>query len=508
MSTAGAGVRIAPSPFARDVLMAGATAVMTMASLVLVTGWLAAGLGPAAFAVYALSRRVLSAAASVAPGPLGVALARALAAAPERHERDAYLWAGTLLAIGPALAIVGVGAAFPAFWANLLLSDARYEPELLAILGLIVANAVYSLVFARLRGISEIGSANLWQLWVLAIGPLIVVGFTARRGPVALILLLLAAVSLTALVPLVAWLARAARAGVRPADLRRPLRSLFRYTIPRLPGTAALACLLALGPLLAPYFGDLREAGYLVAAQSVLRVAEVGTAGFGLVVLPKVSALQARQREPFLRERVEDLVGLVLHLGLFAACQLAIWAPEIVQVWLGAAYQEAVPMIRVLLIALVPYLGYTLLRSVIDGMEERPVNTLNLYAALACTAVLSLLFGVSGLGAFGLALAAAAGFAVVGALTFRFLWRSLRFGGAHIHAASAVALNVMAALTMLLVRSVLLDRLGQAGILVAGAGLSGVLLLGYLLALRRLEVRWLIEIEARLVRRGGSGRRQ
>jgi O-antigen/teichoic acid export membrane protein len=504
VSTTEAGVQIAPSPFARDVLMSGATAVMTMASLVLVTGWLAAGLGPAAFAVYALSRRVLSAAASVAPGPLGVALARALAGAREQRERDAYLWAGTVLVIGPTLAIVGVGAAFPAFWASLLLSDARYGPEFVAILGLIVANVVYSLVFARLRGTSEIGSASLWQLWVLAIGPLIVVGFMAGRGPVAVILLLLAAVSLTALVPLVVWLARAARAGIRPADLRRPLRGLLRYSVPRLPGTAALACLLALGPFLAPYFGDLREAGYLVAAQSVLRVAEVGTAGFGLVVLPKVSALQARQREQFLRERVEDLVGLVLHLGLFAACQLAIWAPEIVQVWLGAAYREAVPVVRVLLIALVPYLGYTLLRSVIDGMEERPVNTLNLYAALACTTILSLVFGVGGLGAFGLALASAAGFGVVGALTFRFLWRRLRFGGAHLHAGSAVVLNLTAALVMLLLRSVLLGRLGPAGMLVAGAGLSGVLLLGYLLALRRLQVRWLVEVETRLLRRGGN----
>ncbi len=113
--------------------------------------------------------------------------------------------------------------------------------------------------------------------------------------------------------------------------------------MPRIPGAAALAGLTAVGPLLAPYFGDLREAGFLVAAQSVLRVAEVGAAGFGLVVLPKVSALQARQQDHFLQARVEDLVGLVLHVGLFAACQLAIWAPEIIRVWLGAAYDAAVP---------------------------------------------------------------------------------------------------------------------------------------------------------------------
>jgi O-antigen/teichoic acid export membrane protein len=201
---------------------------------------------------------------------------------------------------------------------------------------------------------------------------------------------------------------------------------------------------------------------------------------------------------------VEDLVGLVLHLGLFSACQLAIWAPEIVQVWLGVQYREAVPVIRVLLIALVPYLGFTLLRSVVDGMEERPVNTLNMYVALGCTAVLSVVFGVLGLGGLGLAWASAAGFAVVGGLTFMFLRRRLRFGGSHIHAGSALALNLAAALVVLVLRSLLVGHLGATGTLIAGAGLSGVLLVGYLLALRRLQVRWLVEIEARLVKRGGS----
>jgi O-antigen/teichoic acid export membrane protein len=474
-----------------------------MASLVLVTGWLAAGLGPAAFAVYGLSRRIVSVAAAVAPAPLGLALARAQAGAQTREERDAYLWAGTLLALAATAIIVGVGTAAPGFWAKLLLTDARYRGVLFASLALVTGNLVYTLVFAHLRGTSEIASANLWQLWALALGPLLVVGLTANREPVPVILLLIAAVSFTAMAPLVMWLVRAARRGIAAAQVRPPLRRLLRYAVPRIPGAAALAGLTAVGPLLAPYFGDLREAGFLVAAQSVLRVAEVGTAGFGLVVLPKVSALQARQQEHFLQARVEDLVGLVLHVGVFAACQLAIWAPEIVRVWLGAAYDAAVPVVRALLVALVPYLGFTLLRSVIDGIEERPVNAWNLYAALACTTVLSLVLGAAGWGAVGLALASAAGFTVAGVLTVTYLRRALRFGGAHIHAGTAIGFNLAATLLVLLIRWTLAGRLGPGGLLAVGIGLGGALLVVYLAALRHLGVRWVDEIEARLLHRGG-----
>lgn len=496
-------MRLAPSPFVRDVLFSGATALLTMASLVLITGWLAAGLGPAAFAVYGLSRRIVSVAAAVAPAPLGLALARAQAGVQTRKEQDAYLWAATLLALGSSVAIVGAGAVAPGFWARLLLTDARYQDVLFASLALVVGNLVYTLVFSHLRGTYKIDAANLWQLWIQALGPIIAVALAANRAPVSVIVLLFAAIAFTAIVPLVAWLVRGVREGITRADIRPPIQRLLRYSVPRIPGAAALAGLTAVGPLLAPYFGDLREAGFLVAAQSVLRVAEVGTAGFGLVVLPKVSALQARQQDHFLQARVEDLVGLVLHIGLFTACQLAVWAPEIVRVWLGDAYDAAVPVVRALLVALVPYLGFTMLRSVIDGIEERPVNAWNLYAALACTTVLSLVLGAAGWGAVGLALASVAGFGVAGLLTVTYLRRTLRFGSTHLHAGAAVGFNLAATLFVWLVRWTGLGGPGPAGMLAVGISLSGVLLLVYLGALRRMGVRWVDEIEARLLHRGG-----
>ncbi len=518
MTEAPAAPRLAPSPFLRDVLLSGATTAGIMVSMVLVTGWLAAALGPVAFGVYALSRRLVSAVGAIAPGPLGVALTRSVAMNPEPRQRYAYLWAGTLLALGPSLAILAAGIAGSAFWADLLLSDSRYAPELVSALGLALAMAVYSVVFSRLRGGREIARANRWQLWVMAAGPVIVVGLGAWRGQVALILVLLGGVALTAAVPLVGWLAAGVRTGVRWAAIREPLRALLRYGLPRVPGAAALAGLLAIGPFLAPYVGDVRQAGYFVAGQSVLRIVEASTAAFGLVALPRVSELQTAGRQEFLRDRVEDLVGFLLHLGLFAGLQLFIWAPEIVRVWLGREYAAATPMIRVLLVALVPYLAYTLLRSVIDGMEERPVNTLNLYAALGCTAVLSVGLAGAGLDGLGLAIASALGFLLLGALTFRFLRRSLGLRREHLGAglviasnlaaagaALVIASNLAAAAAALALRSALAGRVGDGLALGLGFGAAACLLAGSVALLRHRQVRWVLEVEARLVSRRIGG---
>jgi O-antigen/teichoic acid export membrane protein len=488
-----------PSPFLRDVILSGLTSVLVMAALVLITGWLADGLGPDDFGAYGLSRRLLSAVIAFSPGPLGIALARAMAMAPTERDRLSYVVAGVVCAVIPALIIVAIGAAFPGAWARVFLSATRYAPVLLATLVLILGTTLYAVVFARYRGTNEIGHANLWQIWALALGPGVVAVTLARTGRLAVILALMGVVTLTAVIPLLGWLYAAVRQGIGWSELRPKLADLMRYSVPRVPGGVAFAGLFAVGPFLAPYFSDLRHAGFLVAGQSVLRIVEGGSSGFGMVALPRVAALQARQSTAGMRERVEDLIAMVVHLGLFATCQLSLWAPEIVLVWLGPSYRDAIPLVRVLLLSVVPYLGYTMLRSVIDGLEERAINARNTYIAFAVTAGLSLALGFAGYGALGLAVAGSLGFALLGVLSALHLRRALGLRTVGLGIRAALSVNLAATLASLALNLVLASRMGPASRLAAGAALGLALFLSYLVVLKRLRVRWLLELERRLL---------
>ena len=487
-----------PSPFLRDVIFSGLTAVCVVVSLVAVTGWLASGLGPARFGVYALSRRLLSAVTSFSTVPVGVALARSLAIADRERDRLAYLTAGAIFVLVPNLLLLAIGLAAPGFWARLLLTDASHAPVLVATMLHIVAMATFTAVLARYRGTQRIGRANLWQLWVLALGPALVAAPLASSGRVGLIVLLTALVALTTAIPLGVWVARALAERLAWAEVRARLRELLRYGIPRVPGGLAFGGLMAIGPFMAPYLGSLREAGFLVAGQSMLRVVEGGTSAFSLVALPKVAALQARREHQFLRDRVEDMMSMVLHLGLFATFQLLIWSDEIVTVWLGPAYHEAVPIIRILMAGVVPYLAYAMLRTIIDGLEERAVNTHNMYAACAVTVVLSVALGSAGYGTPGLAVAGAAGFVVLGMLTVRHLWTVLRPAGRHLAAGPAVWLNLLLGAAVLGLRAALVPRLGSGELLAVGLAAMGLAFLVHMTVLRRLGVRWVEEIEQRL----------
>jgi O-antigen/teichoic acid export membrane protein len=272
----------------------------------------------------------------------------------------------------------------------------------------------------------------------------------------------------------------------------------MRYALPRVPGAFAFGGLLAIGPLLAPYFGGLSQAGFLVAGQSMMRVLEGGTSAFGVVALPKMAALQATRQTGFIRERVEDIVAVVLHLGLFATCQLLLWSPEIVLTWLGPGYEEAVPLIRVMLLAVIPYLGYALLRPVIDALHERAVNTVNTFVACGVTAVLSLAFGFVGWGAFGLALAGSLGFITLGLLSIRHLWRELGLSARYLSVVPALAFNAALLAAMVAVRQLLPSGLHLTTVLALGLLLEAGAFALYLLGLRRAGVRWLAEVESRL----------
>ena len=497
-ATAPAARAFRPSPFLRDVISSGLTAAAVMLSLVAVTGWLASGLGPARFAVYALSRRLLSAVTSFSTVPVGVALTRALAIETRERERMTYLVAGTIFVLVPNLALCAIGLAAPGLWSRILLTDAANAPVLAATMLLIVGMAVFTVVLARYRGTDRIGRANVWQAWALALGPVLVALPLARSGRVDLIVLLTAVVLLTSAVPVVRWLVRAVSARIRWPEVRPRLAELLRYGVPRVPGGLAFGGLMAIGPFLAPYFGTLREAGFLVAGQSILRVAEGATSAFSLVALPKVAALRARQQHHFLRDRVEDMISMVLHFGLFGTVQLLVWSQEITTVWLGPAYREAVPIIRILMAGVLPYLGYAMLRTTIDGLEEKAVNTHHMYAACLVTLVLSLAFGAAGFGAPGLAVAGAAGFIVLGALTVRHLWSSLAPAGEYLAVRHALWLNLLLGGATLALRQLLAVRLAPRPLLAVGLAAGALAFAVYLLTLRRLGVRWVAEIEQRL----------
>jgi O-antigen/teichoic acid export membrane protein len=486
----------------KDVLFTGVTSVITLAALVLFTRFLATGLGPAQFGAYALARRFWSILASLTT-VLGLALTRQIAVSREPSERQAYLLAGSISAIAIAVAGVALGLVFRHPLTALVFHDPRQTPLLLATLVLFAGNCAYCVLYALYRGSRNMTRANWWNLAVVAIGPTFIAWYYAPSGRIELILLLSAALLGITIIPLAFQLARAVsrRHASAVAD---HLRELARYGVPRIPVGFGFASMLAFAPLMAAHRGWVEGAGYLVTAQALVTMAQSGTEAFSLVALPKVAELVSVDNQEFLAERISDIAIFAVHLGVFAALQLMLWADVLVLGWLGPQYAPAIPIVRITLLAILPFLGYSMLRTIIDGVEVRAVNTLNVSVALAvtaggCWAATHLGFGLN-----GLAVGTTLGFYTLGLLTVRYLWRRFRLTFSGLLLPHTLVLNALliaagfAASRHMVAVANPQARLGLAALAVAGSAIV------YLGALRRLHAGWILELEKRLLHAGAS----
>jgi O-antigen/teichoic acid export membrane protein len=486
-----------PTPFIRDLLITGLASVLSTVATVVMIRVLAGQLGPEEFGAYSLARRLLATLVPIATLGMGVALPRYVATSADQAQCRRYLAGALVLGIAPSLVILVAGTAAAAPLTELVFRAGAYRSLFRATLWLTLGNAVYGALYAYYRGLNRMKVANAWQMAVIAAGPLAISLLFAAPGRAALIVALCAVLTLAAAVPLGVEVVRGAPAR-RRGEADRSLAQLARYGLPRVPAGFALAGLFAVGPFLAPYVASMREAGYLAAGQSVLTAAESGMVAFGLVALPKVARMVADGRIAEVRDAIEHVVSAVLHIAMFAVAQGVLWADEIVLALLGPQYREAVPILRLLLAALMPYLVYVVLRSILDGVEDRAINTINLLAALGVSLVASLVAVALGFGARGLAMGAVAGFLALGASTLFYLvrarpfpWRALRLPETLALCAGSLLLGVPAKLA--------LESASHGATLLVAAGMS-VTIIGslYLAGLWWLQVDWLVELGKRV----------
>lgn len=489
---------IKPSPFIRDVGITAVTSIITTLAIIIVTRLLAQGLGPKEFGAYILARWVLAFVSPFSTLAMGVALARYIAISNDRQSKNSYLLSGLFLGVIPSFIVLMTGLMFMNKLTIIIFHNEVYSSLVTATLLMIVGYSFYNVLYSYYRGANEMWKANLLQLGIMAIAPIIIAWKYVNFGRADLIVLLRGACFFIPLLPLTLYIIKSIFHDKQIIKVGNHLKELFWYGLPRVPAGLALSGILFVGPFLAPYFGSLKEAGYLVVGQSMLTIVENALFAFGIVALPKVAQLFAEGRNEFLKERAVDIIALVFHLGLFATLHLFLWSDQIVLIWLGNQYTEAIPLMMAILLGLIPYLVYVMLRSVIDAIEVRAVNTYNLYLSFGITLVVSLLLAMIGLGTMGLAIGATTGFLVLGLLTVFYLWKVYRFKINIFKIKECLLLNtIFIAIAFVIKYRFIVNFKGITLISMAFLGES-ILFFIYFLILKQLKVRWISELGNRV----------
>ena len=484
--------------FLSDVAATAFTSMLAAGTAVVMTRVLAEALGPEEFGAYSLARRLSATIWPVATLSMGTAIPRYVAMAKGQCDRDQSFLSGLILGTIPGFILVVVTLVFfERHLVEMVFHDAGYGPLLRATMGLVVGYLFYSNLYALYRGTGRMIRANAWQIGAIAVGPLLISVIFGTMGRADIIVALSAVLMFCAIVPLGLHSVKALKHSAGNIRLAEPLREMARYGIARVPGGFALGAIFAAAPFLAPYFGSLTEAGYLAAAQAVLAAMRSAVVAFGLVALPRISLLVAEGRQDAVKTVVECMVAFVLHVALFSTIQGALWADEVVWVLLGPAYADAVPIMRVVLISVVPFLSYVMLRSVVDAVEQKAVNTINLFLALGVTLVVGLPCAAVGLGAMGLAIGTTVGLTVLGASTLVFLARRFALGWKVMLPSQVVLLNVAILLVSALAKIGIEASLEGIARFAAAVAVGVIGLVVYAFGVRRARTNWWVVLEQR-----------
>lgn len=492
------------SPFTKDVAFTTITSIVTIFSIIIVTRFLAQGLGSEGFGAYSLTRRILAVICPFVTLQMGIALARYVAISKDDYSKYSYLLSAVILSIVPTCLVLIIGLLFTKEFTLVIFNNAFYSSLFVATLFMVFGYSFYIVLYAFYRGLGQMGKANLWQLASAALCPILISCVYSKSGEVDLIVFLMGIGFFISFIPLAFYIFKIFYQDKQIIKIRVHIKELFLYGLPRVPSGITSAGIFSIGPFLAPYFGSLKDAGYLVVGQSLIRIIEGGLVAFGLVILPKAAQLFAEGKNEFLKERIIDIITFTFHIGLFLTLHFFLFADKIVLVWLGEKYLEAVPLMRILLFTIIPYLIYVMFYSVIDAIEKKAINTYNLYIAFTITLSISFILAKLGFGVIGLAIGMATGFLTIGFLTVCYLWKRYQLRSEELMIKECLFLNIVFIIISFFIKY-WLDTIFNALISIISIIIvcEGILLFLYCFILWKLNVRWTIELAKRIIRGGG-----
>ena len=376
--------RLKLHPFLRDLSLTGATEFgILVAGLVLVSlfGRL---LGPAELGEFLLLRRVTAWLIAGSLLGMGNALPRFIAHSVKKPngERRAYFLAGSTCLLGFTI-ILGLtlylGRQSFARW---LFGDPRLADLILPLCLLLAGLSAQTAAYGYYRGELAMGRANAIQIFHFAIIPVVVVILLYPTHSVTLILDVTGILTVVAAGLFAMPIFRQIANNTLP-ELWPYAKELLEYGVPRVPGDFGGAALFALGPIIATHYLPLRQVAYLLLGSNILLVMGYTAKPLTMVLLSKFSMMLGENRLKEVRAGVEYLVGAVLDLSVFASLQFVVFADILVNFWVGPKFMEGVPVVRLLLLAIPPYLFYMAMRSSIDAATVKPRNAGNVMVALA-----------------------------------------------------------------------------------------------------------------------------
>ena len=359
-----------------------ATEFVVLISSLLVYKLAAIVLGNTGFSEYALSRRILSFIQPVILMGLTVGIPRYMGyhSTASSEKRDFYFIGGAVIMFLAVLIIIPILLLFKKEISFLLFASSDYSHFIFPINLLLIGTIGHLLCYSYFRGRLFMVKANILQIINIAVLPLTVFGFA--KDTVNVLMLLGGARCLISLVFLYIIFRQ-----LTFVDLRKNIASytkeLLYYSIPRVPGDFGWAALLSLVAFFTAHSSGVREAGNVAFGISLLVAGGSLLSPIGIVLLPHASRMVAKLEMAELRVFVKKILLLTVSLALLGVIIFEICGGRIIELYLGQPFGGMTFMLKIIMVASIPYAIFVAMVNVIDSFYIKALNTKNILISLS-----------------------------------------------------------------------------------------------------------------------------
>ena len=260
--------------------------------------------------------------------------------------------------------------------AELLFGDKKFSYLIAPFHVIIIGIAIHSLSYSYLRGIMKMNLANALQFLNLCVGNLVAFALSDNLSQViyytGFYWIITASLFLIYILSQITF---------QWSALWATMKELFLYSIFRVPGDIALAALLTIPSLFVAHYYGIIPAGYLAFGITLLNMSGAAFSPISLLLLPQISKLSADKKYDIIFSNSKKIIMFTLLLSVSAVLIFEFFATPIIHLYLKDAPADLVNTARIIALGIPGYTIYIVLRSVLDALHYRAVNTRNLLIA-------------------------------------------------------------------------------------------------------------------------------
>lgn len=340
------------------------------------------------FGIYNTIKKASSVIAYVMLMAMGIALPKYM---PEARARDdekggAYFLVAALIIMAiVSVLIIAVLALFQKQFSRLLFSNSGFSYYILPTACYSLSIALTNLVYSYYRAVEKYYHYNIAQIvgQVLTFLPIL---FLADNL-IWLLWVWTIVFSIFSLVIILLGLLRV-RGHLKPFDNKLLLKSskeLLVYCTPRVPGEIVLFAFSLVPLIVVTNKFDLTQTGYFSSAVSINAAFSSLFSFVGIILLPSVSKSMVKDDIKSVVKQILVIAAVFFVIALLIIGFVFLFPKFIVSVLYSNEYWDAIPLIKIICLAILPNAFYMLFRNPLDAISKFPYNTICLAISFTVT---------------------------------------------------------------------------------------------------------------------------